>query len=119
MHSLRRIILPEGLVEIGESAFCYAIALEDVNFPSSLRAIKRRCFSDCISINVNPLVVPEGVEEIGYMSFVNCKSLTGRVILPTTLKKSMEEHSSHLKLQNVISRKGWRKSETQLSMRLV
>lgn len=84
---LRRIILPEGLVEIGESAFCYAIALEDVNFPSSLRAIKRRCFSDCISINVNPLVVPEGVEEIGYMSFVNCKSLTGRVILPTTLKK--------------------------------
>ncbi len=84
---LRRIILPEGVVEIGEGAFCYAINLENVNFPSSLRAIKRRCFSDCISLNVNPLVIPEGVEEIGYMAFVNCKSLTGKVILPTTLKK--------------------------------
>lgn len=67
---LRRIILPEGLEEIGEGAFCYAIDLEDVNFPSSLKAIRRRCFSDCISLNVNPLVIPEGVEEIGYMAFV-------------------------------------------------
>lgn len=84
---LRRIILPEGLEEIGERAFVYAIDLEDINFPSSLKTIKRRCFSDCISLNVNPLVIPEGVEEIGYMAFVNCKSLTGKVILPTTLKK--------------------------------
>ena len=84
---LRRIILPEGLVEIGEGAFCYAINLENVNFPSSLRTIKKRCFSDCISLNVNPLIIPEGVEEIGYMAFVNCKSLTGRVSLPTSLNK--------------------------------
>ena len=85
---LRRIILPQGLVEIGEAAFCYAIGLEDVNLPSSLRAINKRSFSDCISLNVNPLVIPEGVEEIGHMAFVNCKSLTGKVILPTTLKKN-------------------------------
>lgn len=84
---LRRIMLPEGVVEIGEGAFCYAINLENVNFPSSLRTIKKRCFSDCISLNVNPLIIPEGVEEIGYMAFVNCKSLTGKVILPTTLKR--------------------------------
>ena len=84
---LRRIILPEGLEEIGERAFAYAIDLKDINFPSSLKAIKRRCFSDCISLNVNPLIIPEGVEEIGYMAFVNCKSLTGKVILPTTLKR--------------------------------
>ena len=84
---LRRIILPEGLEEIGEGAFAYAVNLEDVNFPSSLRTIKRRCFSDCISLNVNPLIIPEGVEEIGYMSFANCRSLTGKVALPTTLKK--------------------------------
>ncbi|MDE5882030.1 MAG: leucine-rich repeat domain-containing protein [Muribaculaceae bacterium] len=83
---LRRIILPEGLEEIGEGAFAYAINLEDVNFPSSLRTIKRRCFSDCISLNANPLVIPEGVEEIGYMSFANCKSLTGNIVLPKNLK---------------------------------
>jgi hypothetical protein len=55
---LRRIILPEGLKEIGEGAFAYAINLEDVNFPSSLKVIKRRCFSDCVSLNVNPLIIP-------------------------------------------------------------
>ena len=83
---LRRIILPEGLEEIGEGAFAYAINLENVNFPSSLKTIKRRCFSDCISLNVNPLVIPQGVEEIGYMTFANCKSLTGKVVLSRTLK---------------------------------
>ena len=84
---LRRIILPEGIAEIGEGAFSYAINLEDVNFPSSLRAIKRNSFSDCIRLNINPLIIPEGVEEIGYQAFVNCKSLTGKVILPASLKK--------------------------------
>lgn len=84
---LRRIILPEGLKEIGECAFSYAVKLEDINFPSSLMAIKRRCFSDCISLNVNPLVIPKGVEEIETMSFVNCKALTAKIILPPTLKR--------------------------------
>jgi len=85
--ALRRIILPEGVKEIGELAFSYAINLIDINFPSSLRAIKRNSFSDCISLNVNPLIIPEGVEEIGYQAFVHCKSLTGKVVLPTTLKR--------------------------------
>lgn len=84
---LRRIILPDGLEEIGQGAFAYAINLKEINFPSSLRNIKRMCFSDCISLNVNPLVIPEGVEEIGQNAFVNCKALTGKVILPTTLKR--------------------------------
>lgn len=84
--SLRRIVLPDGLEEIGENAFAYAINLVDVNFPSSLREIKRRCFSDCVSLNVNPLIIPEGVEEIGYMAFTNCKALTGRVVLPSTMR---------------------------------
>ncbi len=84
---LRRIILPEGLQEIGESAFCYPINLVDIYFPSSLREIKKRSFSDCISLNVNPLIIPKGVEEIGYMAFCNCKTLTGRVVLPSTIRR--------------------------------
>lgn len=84
---LRRIILPEGVEEIGEGAFCYCVYLEDINFPSSLKTIKKRSFSDCIRLNVNPLIIPEGVEYIGYLAFANCKSLTGRVVLPTSLKK--------------------------------
>lgn len=84
---LRRIILPEGLREIGVMAFSYAIALEDINLPSSLKEIRRDCFSDCISLNVDPLIVPEGIEEIGYGAFVNCRSMRGKVILPSTIKR--------------------------------
>jgi hypothetical protein len=29
----------------------------------------------------------EGVEEIGSMAFINCKAMTGKVVLPTTLKR--------------------------------
>lgn len=84
---LRRIILPEGVVEIGEDAFSYAIKLIDINFTSSLKSIKKRCFMNCISLNFNPLVLPEGFEEIGAAAFAECKLLTGKVILPSTLKK--------------------------------
>lgn len=84
---LRRIILPEGLQEIGVMAFSYAIALEEVNFPSSLLTISRDCFSDCVSLSMDPLVIPEGVEEIGYGAFVNCRALTGKVILPSAIKR--------------------------------
>lgn len=87
---LRRIMLPDDLEEIGESAFAYAIGLEEINIPSSIRKIKRRCFSDCIRLNINPLIIPEGVEELGNLAFVNCKSLIGKVVLPTTLKKINE-----------------------------
>lgn len=83
---LRRIILPEGLVELGEFACMYAVNLETINFPTTLREIKRRCFSDCQQLNVNPLIIPEGVEYIGNSSFVNCQSLSGKVVLPSTIK---------------------------------
>lgn len=84
---LRRIILPEGLVEIGEFAFCNAVRLKTVNFPSSLRKFKRRCFSDCIALNVDQIIIPEGTEEIGDVTFINCKSLTAKVVLPSTIKR--------------------------------
>lgn len=85
--NLRRIILPEGLEEIGEGAFAYAINLEEINFPSTLKEIQGHIFTDCVRLNVNPLVIPEGVEEIGYMAFNNCKSLTAKVVMPSTLKR--------------------------------
>lgn len=87
---LRRIILPEGLEEIGENAFSYAINLKEINFPSTLKRIGDRCFSDCVRLSVNPVVFPEGFEEIGDYAFFGTTELTGTVTLPSTLKRINE-----------------------------
>lgn len=82
---LRRIILPESVRHIGASAFLYAINLREINFPSSLETIGRHAFSECIRLNAEPLVFPEGLREIQDFSFSNCESLTGTVVFPGSL----------------------------------
>ena len=84
---LRRMILPEGVVEIGYGAFSYCIYLEDVNIPSTLRRLNNYSFSECISLKTDPLIFPEGMKEIASLAFQNCRSLTGEVVLPSTIKK--------------------------------
>lgn len=84
---LRRIMLPEGLKEIGSAAFYLAVDLEVVNLPSTLRTLGSHCFSDCYALRTDPLVFPEGMEEIGDYCFLNCRNLKSRAVLPSTIKK--------------------------------
>ena len=83
--ALRRIILPEGLEKIGNSAFYQAYALRQVNFPSSLRYLGEYAFN-ATKLEINPLVIPEGVEEISKYAFAFCYKLKGKVVLPSTTK---------------------------------
>lgn len=84
---LRRIILPEGLKRIEERAFFFCVNLEEVNIPSSLQYLGDDAFSDCVNLKTDPLVFPEGFERFGKMVFLRCRSLTGQVVLPSTIKE--------------------------------
>lgn len=84
---LRKIILPDGVKRIEEGAFSYCINLEEVNIPSSLQYLGTYAFSDCVSLKTNPLVFPEGFERIGQLVFSNCRNLTGKIVLPSTIKE--------------------------------
>ena len=84
---LRRIILPYGVKRIEEGAFSYCINLEEVNIPSSLQYLGTYAFSDCVSLKTDPLVFPEGFERFGNLAFMNCRSLTGTIVLPSTIKE--------------------------------
>ena len=84
---LRRIILPDGVKRIEEGAFSYCINLEEVNIPSSLQYLGTYAFSDCVSLKTDPLVFPEGFERFGQLVFMNCRSLTGTIVLPSTIKE--------------------------------
>ena len=59
---LRRIIFPEGVVEIGNGAFSYCINLEEINIPSTLRRLNKYSFSECIRLKTDPLVFHEGIQ---------------------------------------------------------
>ena len=57
---IRRLILPEGIQEIGDFAFS-RMRLEQVNLPKSLRKLGRSCFSNCHWLSTDPLIIPEGI----------------------------------------------------------
>ena len=84
---LNRIILPDGVKRIEEGAFSYCVNLEEVNIPSSLQYLGTYAFSDCVSLKTDPLVFPEGFERFGQLVFSNCRSLTGEIVLPSTIKE--------------------------------
>ena len=81
---LRRIILPEGIQEIGDFAFS-RMRLEQVNLPKSLRKLGRSCFSSCHWLSTDPLIIPEGITSIPPQCFINCQCFK-KLVLPSTLK---------------------------------
>ena len=87
-RSLKRIVIPEGVTEIGESAFSGCKALEEVVLPSTLRKIGCRAFSECQSLA--SIALPEGLEEIGDEAFYLCKSLT-QADIPSSVTKIGED----------------------------
>lgn len=82
---IKKIMLPDNIVEIGVSAFNY-MQLEEINFPPSLRKLNIYSFGNCHWLNVDPLIIPEGVMEIPTQCFVNCQNFK-KLVLPSTLRK--------------------------------
>lgn len=103
---LRRIILPEGVEELGAVPFGYNPRLEAINFPDSLtkwdNAVCFKCpslkrvvlpknvknipwegFAYCTSLE--EVVLPEGLEVIQDNAFFECTNLT-RIVIPTSVR---------------------------------
>jgi len=82
---IKKIVLPEGITEFGEYAFCFML-LEDINIPSTLKKIGVSCFGYCFALKGDPLVLPEGLETIDGHAFRDCwRGLKG-LVLPSTLR---------------------------------
>lgn len=62
------VILPEGVVEIGENAFNACSALRRVIIPNSVQKIDDFAFAYCSSLEV--VFIPKTVEQIGYCLFL-------------------------------------------------
>ena len=98
---LRRIILPNGIKRIEDSAFAYVVNLEDVNIPSELQYIGPSAFEQCENLKTDPLVFPEGFEKLDGAVFANCTNLTGKVVLPSTIKEIGEAAFWRAKISSI------------------
>lgn len=102
---IKNLIIPEGIINIGELAFANNFNLEGVTLPKSLKRIGDRAFSECYKLTkvnipnveiigkqafyktkIREIVIPEGVEEICDEAFAYCEYIK-KVLLPSTLKR--------------------------------
>lgn len=79
---LESVVVPAGVVSIGNRAFEFSEGLRKVTLPSSLQWIGKNAFAGCSSLG--SLVVPDGVNSIEQGAFWGCSGLTN-VVLPSHL----------------------------------
>ena len=80
--SIRELILPDNMQEIGIGCFEGCQRLETVRWSANLKLMRSQLFKDCTSLQVVDL--PEGLEIIGGEAFHDCENLA-QITLPSTL----------------------------------
>lgn len=81
---LHAIVIPEGTIEIGKSAFCGIESLSSVSFPKSLRKVDDCAFLYCMIEN---LKLNQGLEFIGNSAFGLRTELVEEVLdIPASVK---------------------------------
>ena len=82
-RNAKKVVLSEGITEIGDYAFSGCRAIEQVAFPTSLNAIGECAFGGCRSIE--QLDFPENLQTIGKRAFADCNNLTN-INLPSGIE---------------------------------
>ncbi len=74
-HSVKSLIISEGVTSIGNVAFSRCYALESVSLPSTLQKIGNSAFEECQKLK--EVIFPSGLLSIGNDAFRKCTSLAG------------------------------------------
>ncbi|MCI5669357.1 MAG: leucine-rich repeat domain-containing protein [Oscillospiraceae bacterium] len=72
------LIIPDGVTEIGTSAFSHCSGLTSVSIPDSVTEIGSDAFRDCTGLT--SITIPDSVTKIGIYAFSGCTSLTNVAI---------------------------------------
>ncbi|KAK8895355.1 hypothetical protein M9Y10_023817 [Tritrichomonas musculus] len=80
--SLKQIIIPSSVTEIGNSAFRGCSLLTQITIPSSVTKIGEYTFYGCSSLT--QISIPSSVTKIGNVAFGGCSSLT-QILIPSSV----------------------------------
>ena len=71
---IKDLVIPEGVTDIGNSAFSGCSGLTSLTIPNSVTSIGNSAFNGCNGLT--SINIPEGVSSIGNGAFYGCSSLT-------------------------------------------
>ena len=83
IYTFDKLILPDTLTSIGNSAFTSCKKLIELDIPSSVKSIGVYAFGDCSLLR--KVLLHEGIEDIGIGSFCDCVNLI-EINLPSSIK---------------------------------
>lgn len=80
------LIIPEGVIGIGDQAFMECVNLTGIlSLPSTLRGISYMAFEGCKF--TCELLLPQNLNSLGFSAFCQCSGLYGNLILPEGLSE--------------------------------
>lgn len=68
------VVIPDGVIKIGERAFAGCRRIESVVMPESLKEIGNCAFQGCLSLK--SITLTNRLEKIGYQAFTDCPELS-------------------------------------------
>lgn len=80
--NLRKVTLPDGIVQIRDDAFLNCPNLQVINIPESVRSIGSEAFMYCSQLS--NLHLPDSLSSLGTYAFYGCSALTN-VHIPSSL----------------------------------
>lgn len=82
-----KVNIPDGVTQIGRSAFGWCQTLKTVTIPRSVTEIDSCAFCNCKFLE--EVTIPNSVKKMGYSIFLGCKSLK-EIMIPDSVKKIEE-----------------------------
>lgn len=85
-HLVTDLVIPEGVVEIKQWAFCEATCLTSLKLPNSLKTVGLDAFYGCSNLSGN-LILPNSLIIIDDNAFNRCSGLTGNLNIPNSVEE--------------------------------
>jgi hypothetical protein len=106
-RALVKVVLNNGLENIGENTFGQCSSLHHIIIPSSVTTIGDGAFTNCVSLAT--IVLNNGLQRIGVSAFNNCTSLRHIIIPPSVTTIDVYAFLGCINLETVVLHEGLQK----------